>query len=319
MKTFARFDQRREHLERSAPRRRFHLPDDRGKTLFFDRQIAVGTELRAGFGKEQPKKMINFRDRRDGRFAAAARDALLDRDARRQSFNQVDIRFFQLLDELPRVGRHAVEKTALAFGEKQIEGERRFARAAQAGDDDHLVARDVERDVLEIVLARAVDRDRVVAAVRGSSGERRPLACSVRPLRRTVLRQRARLVRRRRLASDRSVVRVASGARASPAARAEIDRCARPRRFATSSGVPRATNCPPSSPAFRAEIDDPVGAFDHLEIVLDYDDRIPCVDQALKQPHEQRDIVEMQAGGRFVEDEEIAPFSSRGRRCRSSA
>ena len=90
--------------------------------------------------------------------------------------------------------------------------------------------------------------------------------------------------------------------------------------FATSSGVPLATNCPPSSPAFRAEIDDPVGAFHHLQVVLDYDDRIPCVDQALKQPHEQRDIVEMQSCGWFVEDEKIAPlFVFAGRHCRSSA
>ena len=59
---------------------------------------------------------------------------------------------------------------------------------------------------------------------------------------------------------------------------------------------------------FRAEIDDPVGAFDHLEIVLDHDDRIARLDQALKQPHEQRDIVEMQPGGWFVEDEKIAAF-----------
>ena len=85
--------------------------------------------------------MVNFRDRGDGRFAATARDALLDRDGRRQAFDQVDIGLFQLLHELPRVGRHAVEKTALAFREEEVEGEGRFARAAQAGDHDHLVAR----------------------------------------------------------------------------------------------------------------------------------------------------------------------------------
>ena len=89
--------------------------------------------------------MINLRHGRDGRFSAAARDALLDRDARRHAFDQIDIRFFQLLDELPRIGRHAVEKTALPFGEKNIERDRRFPRTAQAGDDHHLVARNLER------------------------------------------------------------------------------------------------------------------------------------------------------------------------------
>ena len=40
-----------------------------------------------------------------------------------------------------------------------------FPGAAQAGDDDHLVARNIERDVLQIVLARAVDADGVASAI----------------------------------------------------------------------------------------------------------------------------------------------------------
>ena len=144
----------------------FHLLHDCGETLFFDRQIAIRTKLRAGFGEEQPQKMINLGHRGDGRFAAATRDALFDGNGRRQALDQIDIRLLQLLDELPRVGRHAVEKTALSFGEKNIEGECGFPRAAQAGDNDHLVARDFERDVLEVMLARAVNGDRVVRSAR---------------------------------------------------------------------------------------------------------------------------------------------------------
>ena len=93
---------------------------------------------------------------------------------RRQPGDQVHVRLFQLLDELPRIGRHAVEKTALAFREEHIESERRFARAAQTGDDDHLVARDLERDVLEIVLARAVDGDGMIASASRSGTRVRP-------------------------------------------------------------------------------------------------------------------------------------------------
>jgi hypothetical protein len=61
--------------------------------------------------------------------------------------------------------------------------------------------------------------------------------------------------------------------------------------------------------AFGAKVDNPVGAFDDLEIVFDDDDRMPTSDQALEQPNEKRDIVEMQASGRFVEDEKIAAFA----------
>ena len=60
--------------------------------------------------------------------------------------------------------------------------------------------------------------------------------------------------------------------------------------------------------SFRAKIDDPVGALHHLQVVLDHDDRISCLDQPLKEPHEKGDIIEMQPRGRFIEDEKI-PFS----------
>ncbi len=68
--------------------------------------------------------MINFSDGCDGRFAATARHALLNRHARRQAFDKIDIRLFKLLDELPRVWRHAVQKSALSLGEENVEGER---------------------------------------------------------------------------------------------------------------------------------------------------------------------------------------------------
>ncbi len=91
------------------------------------------------------------------------------------------------------------------------------------------------------------------------------------------------------------------------AARAEIGRC-----VSSQLGhlFRRATCDQPAAflSAFRSEIDDPVGAFHHLKVVLDHDDRIPRLDQALKQFHEQSDIVEMESGGRFIEDEKIPLF-----------
>src|ERR1700737_4754620 len=121
--------------------------------------------------------MINLSDGGDGGFAATARDSLLDGDTGRQTFHQIDVRLLELLDKLPRVGRHAIEKTALAFGEKNVEGERGFARAAESGDDDHLVARNADVDVLEVVLTRAVDLDGAVGVLR--MGERTRLTARV--------------------------------------------------------------------------------------------------------------------------------------------
>ncbi len=130
VKAFARFHQRREDLERSAFCGHLNLFYDRAKILFLHRQIAFRTELGSRLCEEQTKKMINLRDRGHGRFTAAARDALFDRNRRRKALDQIDIRLFELLNKLPRVGRHAVEKAALPFREQNIECERRFTRAA---------------------------------------------------------------------------------------------------------------------------------------------------------------------------------------------
>ena len=115
VKSFAGLHERRQDLERTTFHRRLQLFHDRGKTLFLHRQIAIRTELRSGLGEKEPEKMVNLRHRGDGGFATATCDALFDRHARRHAFHEIDVRFFQLFDELPRVGRHAVEKAALTF------------------------------------------------------------------------------------------------------------------------------------------------------------------------------------------------------------
>ena len=103
--------------------------------------------------------MVNLGDGRHGGFSAAASDALLDGHAGREAFDRIDIRLFHLIHELAGVGGHAVEEAALALGEEDVEGEGGFARAAEACDDDHAVARDIDIDIFEIVLAGAPHGD----------------------------------------------------------------------------------------------------------------------------------------------------------------
>src|SRR5277367_286834 len=59
--------------------------------------------------------------------------------------------------------------------------------------------------------------------------------------------------------------------------------------------------------AFRAHVDDPVGGFHDLEVVLDHNHRVALVDQLVQHFEQLRDVVEMQAGGRLVQDVERAP------------
>ena len=56
-----------------------------------------------------------------------------------------------------------------------------------------------------------------------------------------------------------------------------------------------------------AQVDDPVGRLDHVEVVLDHDHRVAQVDQAVEHVQQLADVVEVQAGGRLVEDVERPP------------
>ena len=57
---------------------------------------------------------------------------------------------------------------------------------------------------------------------------------------------------------------------------------------------------------FGAEIDDPIGRFDHLQVVFDYHEGMSAIYQALEQPQQYGNVVEVQSRGWLVENEEIA-------------
>ena len=54
--------------------------------------------------------------------------------------------------------------------------------------------------------------------------------------------------------------------------------------------------------AFGAEVDHPVGRLDHVEIVLDDEDRVARLDEAVQHFEQLADVLEVQAGRRLVED-----------------
>ena len=58
--------------------------------------------------------------------------------------------------------------------------------------------------------------------------------------------------------------------------------------------------------AFGAQVDQPVGGADHVEVVLDHDERVAAFEQLAQGAHELGDVVEVQAGGRLVEQEQRA-------------
>src|SRR5205809_149078 len=82
-------------------------------------------------GGEKNSQVIVYLSRgRDGRPWIGAGATLLDRDGGRQSFDEIDIRLFHLIEELPRVRGEALDVTPLALRIKSVESQRGFPRAA---------------------------------------------------------------------------------------------------------------------------------------------------------------------------------------------
>src|SRR5262249_41863433 len=94
----------------------------------------------------------------------------LDRDRRREPFDRIDVGLLHQLEELPGIGRQALDIAPLALGIDRVEGQRGLARARQARDHDQLVARHVDVDVLEIVRAWATDADEAAGLGKATEG-----------------------------------------------------------------------------------------------------------------------------------------------------
>jgi hypothetical protein len=159
VKAFASLDERGEHAQ-SLPARGFlQSRENFGGRLADGGLVGFGIADLAELGVKKPDELENFGDGGDGALASAARDPLFNGDRGRNAGDRIDVWPFELLDKLPRVGIEAVEIAPLALGKKEIEGERRFARAAQARDDRHFVQGDIDRDIFQVVMARAANLD----------------------------------------------------------------------------------------------------------------------------------------------------------------
>ena len=78
--------------------------------------------------------------------------------------------------------------------------------------------------------------------------------------------------------------------------------------------MPIATTRPPSGPAPGPEVDHPVGGLDHVEVVLDEQHRVAGVHQVAEDTQQLVDVVQVQPGGRLVEDVELAAAAPRAER-----
>ena len=88
---------------------------------------------------------------------------MVNRNGRRYAVNSVHCRLVHTVKELASVGRKRLHIAPLAFGVNGIERERGLTRTTHPGDHHQLTKRQIQIDVLQIVLPRATYADDRVA------------------------------------------------------------------------------------------------------------------------------------------------------------
>ncbi len=254
-----------------------------------DGHVAIRTVLRPELHIQQPQEVVDLGQGRDRALAAAATRSLFDRYRGRNSEYRIDIRSRGRLNELTRVRVERFEVTALPFIEENVEGERRFTRAGYPGDDRKPVARNLHVDVLEIVLASVVNHDGVVLARHGAAVHGGRLLDAREGGGRAIQRFGGRFVTGERLLILRKrLTRIG------------------PRIGANFRRRPGADHFTAALPAIGPQVHNPVARADHVEIVFDHQQRMPGDEELAEGFEELGNIVEVQAGGRFIEQEQLA-------------
>src|SRR5581483_3914561 len=151
---------RRVHEESRVRGEAHELVDDLLHGLRGDLTPALVAERVADAGVEEAEVVRDLRHRADRRTRAAPRPLLLDRDRRREALDRVAVGLRHLLEELAGVRRQRLDVAALALGVQRVERERGLPRPGEPGDHDEVVARDLDVDVLEVVLAGSANDDR---------------------------------------------------------------------------------------------------------------------------------------------------------------
>ncbi len=110
-------------------------------------------------GPEQPHVIADLRHCADRRTRGLDGVALLDGNGWRNAFDAIDLRFVHAIEELPGVRRKSLDIPALTLRKQGVESQRAFPRTAQTGDNDELIQRQIEVEILEIIVPDAPEAD----------------------------------------------------------------------------------------------------------------------------------------------------------------
>ncbi len=163
-------DDRREDLEPGPLVELEHPVHDLLRGLPRDRPTANRAVRLAYPGEQQPQVVVDLGNRADGGPRVAPGCLLVDRDGGRQPVDEVNVGLVHLAEELAGIGRQRLDVPSLALGEDGVEGQARLTGAGQPGKHDHGVPRQVERDILKVVLAGTADDKAICHYVPSSPG-----------------------------------------------------------------------------------------------------------------------------------------------------
>src|SRR5690348_4282257 len=113
----------------------------------------------AGTRVEHTQVVHHLGDGADSGARVVADRLLLDGNRGREAADEVHARLLHLAEELARIGGKALDVAALPLGVDRVEGQRRLAAAADAGEHDELVAGDGDIHMPQVVLLRAANDD----------------------------------------------------------------------------------------------------------------------------------------------------------------
>ena len=231
-----------------------------------NRLVAIGAVRGSQTSNQNPQVVVNFGDGSDSTPRRRPKILLFDRDRWREPFNLFDFWFFQLIDELPRVGAKAFDVASLAFGVNRIHRHRRLTTSRRPGEHGHLVAFDVHVDRTQAMLFSASDFDRgrfdwFLAFCFGRFRNRWSLGKCL-------------------FQSAAGVGLLAFG------------------DFFWRAATNHSTT---ARTTFGADVDDPVRCFDHVQVVFDHQNRIASFDEVLQNLQQHRDVGEVQTSRRFVQ------------------
>ncbi len=111
--------------------------------------------------EEQLQVIVDLGHRAHGRARGAHRVRLVDGDGRRNALDRVHLGLVHAVEELARVGREGLDIAPLALGIERVEDERGLAGAGRPRHHHQLARGNLDVEVLQVVLARPADADRV--------------------------------------------------------------------------------------------------------------------------------------------------------------